>query len=88
MAFLIVLVTVITLNEGIARYYFRTCGIQPTKIAIVFNIIKHGRVMKSANESERVRFETLIHSRYLDEKYYLQRHNRLVLKRMAARGLR
>jgi len=52
-----------------------------------YNIIKHGKILKSEDENKRVRFETSILSKYLDEKYYLQRHTDLLLKRIASRGL-
>ena len=56
-------------------------------ILLKYNIIKHGKILKSADEDRRVRLETSIISRYLDEKYYLQRHSDMVLKRIASRGL-
>lgn len=52
-----------------------------------YNIIKHGKILKSEDENMRVHFETSILSKYLDEKYYLQRHSDIVLKRIASRGL-
>ena len=56
-------------------------------ILLKYNIIKHGKILKSADEDRRVLFETSIISRYLDEKYYLQRHSGIILKRMASSGL-
>jgi len=52
-----------------------------------YNIIKHGKILKSLDEDLRVQFETSLLFRYLDEKYYLQRHSDQVLKRIASRGL-
>lgn len=52
-----------------------------------YNIIKHGQILKSLDEDLRVQFETSLLFRYLDEKYYLQRHSDQVLKRIALRGL-
>lgn len=52
-----------------------------------YNIIKHGKILKSEDENMRVQFETSLLFRYLDEKYYLQRHSDHILKRIASRGL-
>jgi hypothetical protein len=56
-------------------------------ILLKYNIIKHGKILKSADEDKRVQLETSIISRYLDEKYYLQRYSGIILKRIASRGL-
>jgi predicted nucleotidyltransferase len=56
-------------------------------VLLNYNIIKNGKILKSNDENLRVRFETSILSRYLDEKYYLQRHTDQLLKRIASRGL-
>jgi len=50
-----------------------------------YNIIKHGKILKS-DEGLRVRFEAGILSRYLDRKYYMDRHDFLALKRISERG--
>lgn len=52
-----------------------------------YNIIKHGKILRSVDENMRVRFETRMISRYLDEKYYLRRHSDFFLKRIISRGL-
>jgi len=52
-----------------------------------YNIIKHAKILKSEDENMRVHFETSLLSKYLDEKYYLQRHTDQLLKRIASRGL-
>lgn len=46
-----------------------------------FNIIKDGYVLKS-DEASRIPFETRAMSRYLDEKFYRQRHMREAVKQM------
>jgi len=52
-----------------------------------YNIIKEGRVLYCRDELERVRFETYVLSRYLDRKYYDERHIKMGIKRMAEKGL-
>lgn len=61
--------------------------IEKGSILLKYNIIKHGNILKSADEDRRVQHETSIISRYLDEKYYIQRHSDMILKRIASRGL-
>lgn len=61
--------------------------LEKCSILLKYNIIKPGKILKSADEDKRVQLETSIISRYLDEKYYLQRHSGLVLKHIASRGL-
>jgi hypothetical protein len=51
-------------------------------LLLKFNIIKDGYVLK-ADEASRIPFETRVMSRYLDEKYYRQRHMREAVKQMA-----
>lgn len=50
-------------------------------LLLKFNIIKDGYVLKS-DEASRIPFETRIMSRYLDEKFYRQRHMREAVKQM------
>jgi hypothetical protein len=50
-------------------------------LLLKFNIIKDGYLLKS-DESSRIPFETRVMSRYLDEKYYRQRHMRETVKQM------
>lgn len=55
-------------------------------LTLNYNIVKQGYILKSY-EDKRVRFETYLMSRYLDEKYYRERHMRETLKKMIeARG--
>ena len=54
-------------------------------LILAYNIIKNGIILKS-NEIERVKFETKILSRYLDEKYYIEKHTEETLKRIAEAG--
>ncbi len=54
-------------------------------LLLAYNIIKNGIILKS-DEPERVKFETKILSRYLDEKYYIKRHTEETLKRVAEVG--
>ena len=52
-----------------------------------YNIIRKGRVLDSKDEVERVRFETHILSRYLDRRYYNERHVKRGIKRIAEKGI-
>ena len=52
-----------------------------------YNIISEGRILDSKDELERVMFETYILSRYLDRKYYDERHVKMGIKRIAERGI-
>lgn len=52
-----------------------------------YNIIKGGRILDSKDEAERVRFETRILSRYLDRRYYDERHVKMGIKRIAKKGI-
>ena len=52
-----------------------------------YNAIRNGVILKS-DEPVRVRFETKIMSRYLDEQYHIKRHTRESLKRIARSGFR
>lgn len=54
-------------------------------LLLAYNIIKNGIILKS-NEVERVKFETKILSKYMDEKYYIKRHTEETLKRIAGVG--
>lgn len=57
-----------------------------TGLLLNYNIIKHGKILKS-DEEKRVEIETKILSRYLDQKYYIQRHANKFLERVAEEGL-
>lgn len=52
-----------------------------------YNIIRKGSILNSKNEAERVRFETYILSRYLDRRYYDERHVNMGIKRVAEKGI-
>ena len=52
-----------------------------------YNIISEGRILDSKDELERVMFETYILSRYLDRRYYDERHVKMGIKRIAERGI-
>ena len=54
-------------------------------LLLAYNIIKSGIILKS-DETKRVKFETKILSMYLDEKYYIKRHTKETLKRIAEVG--
>jgi len=56
-------------------------------LLLTYNVIRNGIILKS-NEPLRVRFETKIMSRYLDEQYHIKRHARESLKRIAESGFR
>ena len=52
-----------------------------------YNIISEGRVLDSKDEHERVMFETRILSRYLDRRYYDERHVKMGIQRIAEKGI-
>jgi uncharacterized protein len=54
-------------------------------LLLTYNVIRNGIILKS-DEPVRVRFETKIMSRYLDEQYHIKRHARDSLKRIAEDG--
>lgn len=56
-------------------------------LLLAFNIIRDGIILKS-EERDRVRFETGIMSRYYDEKYYIDRHMKRTIERMAKSRLK
>ncbi len=56
-------------------------------LLLAYNIIRDGIILKS-DEFLRVKFETKIMSRYLDERYHIERHAKESLKRMAEGGFR
>lgn len=56
-------------------------------LLLTFNIIRDGIILKS-EERERVYFETRIMSRYYDEQYYIDRHMKRTIERMAKGRLR
>lgn len=56
-------------------------------LLLTYNIIRDGIILKS-NEPLRVKFETKIMSRYLDERYHIERHAKESLKRIAKSGFR
>jgi uncharacterized protein len=51
-------------------------------LLLAFNIIRDGIIVK-ADEKKRVNFETLTMSRYYDEQYYIERHMKRTIERMA-----
>lgn len=56
-------------------------------LLLTYNIIRDGTILKS-DEPLRVKFETKIMSRYLDERYHIERHAKESLKRIAKSGFR
>ena len=56
-------------------------------LLLTYNIIRNGIILKS-DEPVRVKFETKIMSRYLDERYHIQRHAKESLRRIAESGFR
>jgi uncharacterized protein len=54
-------------------------------LLLTYNVIRNGIILKS-DEPVRVRFETKVMSRYLDEQYHIKRHTRESLKRIAKSG--
>lgn len=55
-------------------------------LLLSYNIIKYGKLLKSDVQA-RVRVESSILSRYLDMKYFIDRHTRFGIERMARSGL-
>ena len=55
-------------------------------ILLNYNVIKQGKLVKSDGRT-KVRVESYILSRYLDMKYFIDRHTKLGIERMAKRGL-
>lgn len=51
-------------------------------LLLAFNIIRDGIILKS-DEKKRVHFETRVMSRYYDEQYYIERHMKRTIERMA-----
>lgn len=56
-------------------------------LLLTYNVIRDGIILKS-NEPVRVKFETKLMSRYLDEQYHIKRHARESLRRIAESGFR
>jgi predicted nucleotidyltransferase len=56
-------------------------------LLLAFNIIRDGIILKS-DEKKRVHFETRIMSQYLDRDYYVKRHMKKTIERMAKGRLR
>jgi predicted nucleotidyltransferase len=60
-------------------------ALNDSPLLLTYNAIRNGVILKS-DEPVRVRFETKIMSRYLDEQYHIKRHTRESLKRIAKSG--
>ncbi len=56
-------------------------------LLLTYNIIREGIILKS-DEPLRVKFETKVMSRYLDERYHIERHTKESLKRISESGFR
>lgn len=56
-------------------------------LLLTYNIIREGIILKS-DEPLRVKFETKMMSRYLDERYHIERHSKESLKRISESGFR
>ena len=56
-------------------------------LLLTYNIIREGIILKS-DEPLRVKFETKMMSRYLDERYHIERHAKESLKRISESGFR
>jgi predicted nucleotidyltransferase len=56
-------------------------------LLLTYNIIRNGVILKS-DEPLRIKFETKIMSRYLDERYHIERHAKESLKRISESGFR
>ena len=56
-------------------------------LLLTYNVIRYGIVLNS-EERVRIKFETKIMSRFLDEQYHIKRHARESLRRIAESGFR
>lgn len=56
-------------------------------LSLNYNIISDGKILNSKDETLRVTFETQILSRYLDRRYYDERHVEMGIKRIAEKGI-
>lgn len=52
-----------------------------------FKILQRGKLIYSADELQRIRYETKVISHYFDRQYYYRRHTAKNLDRIAKRGL-
>ena len=55
-------------------------------LLLSYNIIKYGKLVKSGRRA-KVRVEARILSRYLDMKYFIDRHTKFGIERMTKKGL-
>ena len=56
-------------------------------LRLYYNIIKEGIVLYSRDELKRIRSEAKIMSKYLDQKYYQDRHNKILLDQIKKEGI-
>ncbi|MBC7118833.1 MAG: nucleotidyltransferase domain-containing protein [Methanobacteriaceae archaeon] len=55
-------------------------------LSLNYNIIKDGILLKD-DEEKRIKFEKNLMSEYLDRKYYIDRHAKIAINRIARQGL-
>ena len=62
--------------------------INDARILLQFNIIKTGEILFKRSEKEKVKLESRIIQKYLDTKYYLQRHVDQKISKFAKKGFK
>ena len=58
-----------------------------TPIRLYHNVLKKGVVLHSRDELKRINTEVKVISRYLDQKYYQDRHNKILLEQIKKEGI-
>jgi len=56
-------------------------------LRLYYNIIKEGVILYSRDELKRIHSEVKIMSNYLDQKYYQNRHNEILLEQIKREGI-
>lgn len=58
-----------------------------TPLRLYFNVLNSGVVLYSKDELKRIRTEVKVMSKYLDQKYYQERHNKILLEQIKQEGI-
>lgn len=56
-------------------------------LLLCFRTVQEGLILYSSDETQRVRFETRIMSRYFDQQYYFKRHAKITIDQIASEGI-
>lgn len=54
---------------------------------LYFNVLKNGQILYSRDELKRIRSEVKVMSQYLDQKFYQDRHDRILLEQIRKDGI-